>query len=305
MPAHSPNNRKQNRYLKQWYITVSEKDHGLPLHLVIPKHIPSISRDMVARYFSQGSVYLDQHRIFDSSRMVKTGETIRIPKTPNQVRCTFSVSSIDVLYEDPFIIVVNKPSGMASDDTLAGRVNTLPYILSQRYDRNQYLQTVHRLDMGTSGIMILSKKPATTRRLNEQFREHSVQKTYLAIVHGLLKNKDGRIESHLCRDPRDPRKFKSSQKDGKKSITIFRVRESHEDYSLVEVQLITGRTHQIRVHFAEQGNPILGDGLYGPPGIAARLMLHAFSISFVHPNSKKIMQLVAPEPEEFRRFFRE
>lgn len=196
----------------------------------------------------------------------------------------FAGQAIELIYADASLVLVNKPSGLLSvpgrgperQDSVASRVQSiLPDAL-----------IVHRLDMETSGLMLLARGKAAHRTLSIAFQDRKVGKNYVAVVAGRLDPPCGQIDFPLSTDwPNRPRQM-IDQAQGKPSLTLFRVSEQGEETARVELQPVTGRSHQLRVHLCGLGHPILGDGLYAPPAVQAmssRLLLHATMLSFAHP----------------------
>jgi len=203
---------------------------------------------------------------------------------------------IEILFENNDIIAVNKPEGITSN--LTREVEGLPSLLATAFSGKLYL--VHRLDKEASGIILLAKNPAAHRYLNDQFSQRTIQKTYLALVHGVIQDKSGVIDKPI-------RQFGSGRmgidpKGGKLSITEFEVEERLKDFTLVKAHPITGRRHQIRVHFYSIGHPVVGDLRYGDRAVQKafpRLMLHGQEISFQLPTGES-MTIRAPIPESFK-----
>lgn len=214
---------------------------------------------------------------------------------------------LEILYEDDDLAVVVKPCGMVvhpaagnEDGTL---VNALLFHLKNLSGIGGALRPgiVHRLDKDTSGLLLVAKNDAAHLALSNALKAREIHKTYRAVARGSFRESDGVIEAPIGRSPKDRKKM-AIVPDGRYARTEYRVLESLHGASLVDVNLITGRTHQIRVHFAHIGHPLLGDPLYGGkenrPAVG-RLMLHARRIEFTHPTSGKIMVFEAPEPPEF------
>lgn len=214
---------------------------------------------------------------------------------------------LEILYEDDDLAVVVKPCGMVvhpaagnEDGTL---VNALLFHLKNLSGIGGALRPgiVHRLDKDTSGLLLVAKNDAAHLALSNALKAREIHKTYRAVARGSFREPDGVIEAPIGRSPKDRKKM-AIVPDGRYARTEYRVLESLHGASLVDVNLITGRTHQIRVHFAYIGHPLLGDPLYGGkenrPAVG-RLMLHARRIEFTHPTSGKIMVFEAPEPPEF------
>jgi len=213
--------------------------------------------------------------------------------------------NLEILYEDDDIIVVNKPAGLLTVKTETDKTKTAQYILTDyirkgNYKSHRQIYVVHRLDQWTSGVLIFAKSHEIKEKLQEQWKE--TKKKYLAVVHGHLKQKEGVISSYLAENKffvvystKDPSK-------GKLAHTAYKVIKESERFSLVEVDLLTGRKNQIRVHLADLGHPIVGDRKYGKEDDEyKRLALHAKSISFKHPKSGKQMMFESKIPEYFKK----
>ncbi|HPQ42125.1 MAG TPA: RluA family pseudouridine synthase [bacterium] len=300
--------------MKKRFITIKKDDNGDRLDKIIPRHLKDLSRGRVRNLIAGGSVSVDGRRIRKNSFSVQTGQTIavyEVPESPQNASTppNGSVSSdrrsgnessrIAILFEDAWYLAVSKPAGMPSEETLQGRSGTLPHVLATELGYGA-VTIVHRLDMRTSGVMLISRKPAATKQLNRQFRERTVEKTYVALVHGAPADSACEIVSRIDRDPGDPRKYRSidpADSGGKEAVTRFRVLARSDRYALLSIDILTGRTHQIRVHMAESGHPVAGDHLYGPPDDPApRLMLHARSITFDCPRTGQRRTIEAPVP---------
>jgi len=201
---------------------------------------------------------------------------------------------LDLIYRDESLIVVNKPAGLLAvpgrgadkQDCLASRVQAeFPDAL-----------VVHRLDMATSGLLLFARGAEMQRRLSHLFRERLVAKRYVAMVSGRLELLAGEIDLPLMRDwPNRPRQ-KVDHESGKPSLTRYRVLAHDDGTTRVELEPVTGRTHQLRVHMAASGHPILGDALYGEEGRAERLLLHASALSFAHPLNAEPLVFVSEPP---------
>lgn len=215
---------------------------------------------------------------------------------------------LPILHEDKDIIVVEKPSGLLTIGTDRNKSRTAHYLLNDYVrkgnpkSRNR-VYVVHRLDQDTSGILIFAKSEQAKKFLQENWTH--TDKHYLAVVHGRLSPKEGTISSYLTENSA-LRVFSTSvAAKGKLSHTGYNVLQEGKGLSLVEIHLLTGRKHQIRVHFAEKGHPVAGDRKYGDgPLVSKRLALHARSISFLHPFSKKQMTFDTGMPDDFVRLFR-
>ena len=212
---------------------------------------------------------------------------------------------LTLLHEDKDIIVVEKPAGLLTIGTDRDKTRTVHYLLNDYVrkgnpkSRNRVF-VVHRLDRDTSGILIFAKSEVAKNFLQENWEQ--TDKHYLAIVHGSLSPKEGKISSSLAENSAHMVYTTHNPAKGKLSHTAYKVLKEFKGLSLVDVHLLTGRKHQIRVHFAEKGNPVAGDKKYGDgPVVSNRLALHARSISFIHPFNKRKMSFDTGMPEDFIR----
>ena len=211
---------------------------------------------------------------------------------------------LEILYEDKDILVINKPAGLLTVRTATTKLKTAHYILTD-YVRKGSLKsrkrifTVHRLDQWTSGVLIFAKSEDAKERLQDNWKQ--TQKTYVAVVHGQLKPKQGTITSYLFETKNYFVRSTTDKTKGKLAKTAYKVLKEAGQFSLVEIDLLTGRKNQIRVHLADKGNPIAGDRKYGKAKDAyKRLALHAKTISFSHPTTSQLMTFEAKLPSCFK-----
>lgn len=212
--------------------------------------------------------------------------------------------ALPVIYEDEHLIAIDKPSGMVvypaaghPHGTVINQVVSHCALASFGAPRRPGI--VHRLDEGTSGVLIIAKTDLAYLGMIEQFKRRTIEKIYLALVHGRIREDEGRIEGPIGRDPVRRQRMKILS-TGKVAITEFRVRERFPRTTLVEVRPLTGRTHQIRVHLSAIGHAVVGDKLYSSQqNVAPRLMLHAWQMKLAHPITGERLELVAPLPREF------
>ncbi len=278
-------------------LTVNEQA-GQRIDIVAGQLLPSLSRAHIRRLIDDGRITLNKET-------VKAGSKVRIG---DKLKTDFDESEIDkiedidlpVIYEDNNVIVVNKPAGIISHSR--GKYWNEPSVASfvrqktgQPGDR---AGIVHRLDRATSGVMICAKNSETMAWLQKQFSTRKVKKTYIAIVQGSLKEAEAIIDIPIERNPKAPSTFRTGA-NGKAAQTRYRVLQTVNGKSLVELTPLTGRTHQLRVHLKHLGFPIVGDELYGGLG-AARLMLHAKSLQLEISN-KDERTFDAPVPNEFNK----
>ena len=303
-------------------ITVADTDAGLRLDRIVAKHCPQLSRTRVQELIASGLIRLNGKTAKDSHK-VHAGDTIEVVPQPRPaLRAEAETIPLDVLYEDEDVIAINKPAGMTVH---AGAGNSHGTLVNALLGRGQSLSQsgdtlrpgiVHRLDKETSGVLLVAKNDFAHARLAEAFRERSIQKIYVALVQGALKEERGRIELAIARDPN-----RRTRMTAKRAALLHNAREARTDWqvlaridstSLLEVQLHTGRTHQIRVHFSALRHPIVGDTLYGAAGqlhvgrttlpSLGRNFLHAAKIAFAQPRTGQPIHLTAPLPPELRAF---
>ncbi len=245
-----------------------------------------------------------------SSYKVQKGDEIKIEKVvAKEISLEAQEIPIDVLYEDNDIIVINKPKGMVvhpangnPDGTLVNAVMAICKDSLSGIGGEIRPGIVHRLDKDTSGVIIVAKNDKAHINLSEQIKNHEVEKTYIALVRGSIPENEATINMPIGRSTKDRKKM-AVTKSGKNAVTHFKVLKRHNNYTLLEVKIETGRTHQIRVHLAEIGFPIIGDGVYSNGknewGVEGQC-LHAKSIRFKHPITQKEMLIEAPLPEYFK-----
>lgn len=237
----------------------------------------------------------------------KVGDMVEImPPVVKELELIPQNIPLDIIYEDEDVLVVNKPQGMVvhpspghPDGTL---VNALLYHVKNLSTINDVIRPgiVHRIDKDTSGLLMVAKNDAAHLSLAQQLKDKTTTRKYLAIVHGTFSHELGTVDAPLGRSPID-RKKQAVVKDGRHAVTHFKVLETFDKYSLLELQLETGRTHQIRVHMAYINHPVAGDPLYGPKKTLAGhgQFLHAAELGFTHPRTGEKMFFEVPAPQNF------
>jgi 23S rRNA pseudouridine1911/1915/1917 synthase len=224
--------------------------------------------------------------------------------------------ALDIVHEDDDIIIINKPQGMvvhpAHGNYSGTVVNALLEHCGSLSDCNSLTGIngvmrpgiVHRIDKDTSGIIVIAKTNVAHLSLSDQLKEHSITRKYIALLEGRLKNDSGRVETLIGRNPRDRKQMAIVSVNGKKAITHFRVLERFENHTLIEASLETGRTHQIRVHMAYLGHPVVGDTVYGfkkQRFDTKGQLLHAKLLGFIHPTKNEYVEFEAPLPDYFEK----
>jgi pseudouridine synthase, RluA family len=267
-----------------------------------------LSRSYVQKLINEGNVTVNG-RIVKPNYKVKKDDSIII-NIPEPVKLDVVAEDIklDILYEDDDVIVINKPQGMvvhpAAGNYSGTLVNALLKHCSHLSGINGVIRPgiVHRIDKDTSGVIIAAKNDTAHRNLAEQIKNHTVNRIYIALVEGIIKTDNGTIEGAIGRHPVDRKKM-DIVPNGKHAVTHFRVLERFESHTLIEAKLETGRTHQIRVHMAHIGHPVVGDPLYGRSKKKFDLKgqaLHAEILGFLHPATGEYMEFRAPIPPYFQ-----
>ncbi|MBN2574038.1 MAG: RluA family pseudouridine synthase [Deltaproteobacteria bacterium] len=288
---------------------------GRRLDLVLADCIGSVSRTQLARHIAEGAVGLNG-RAAAPSQKVRAGDVIAWrPPAVRQVELVAEDIPLRVVYEDAHLLVVDKPAGLVVHPAAGHAAGTLVNALLARCRDLRGIGgelrpgIVHRIDKDTSGLLVVAKDDATMNALGADFKVHRVRRVYEALVVGRPARASGRIDTLHGRDPRDRKKFSIKVKAGKRAVTNWRVLEEIGEAARLEAELETGRTHQVRVHFAAMGCPLLGDTTYGRPprdrhvrAIGKQLgrqALHARVLGFHHPRSGQWMQFASPPPADF------
>ena len=264
------------------------------------------SRNEIKNLLTKGKVQINNNVIKPSYLVQENDEITIIIEEAFEGKIEKKDIKIDVVYEDADVIVVNKESGMVVhpanghyDDTL---VNALMYHCTDLSTINGEIRPgiVHRIDKDTSGLLVACKNDHAHNHIAKQLKEKSSTRIYLAVVYGNFEHNYGKIDAPIARDPYDRKKM-AIVEGGKEAVTHFKVLERYGDFSLLELKLETGRTHQIRVHMNYIGHPVLGDPLYGKKKNVTPFgqYLHAATLGFVHPSTNKFMEFKAEPPKEF------
>jgi 23S rRNA pseudouridine1911/1915/1917 synthase len=245
------------------------------------------------------------------SYRVRAGDAVAVEiPPPRPLETQPEKITLDVLFEDDDLVVINKPAGMVVHPAAGNFTGTLVNALLH-HCRGQLAGIggverpgiVHRLDKGTSGCIVVAKTDVAHQGLVAQFKVRRVKKIYRAVCIGRLARLAGKIESVIGRSERDRKKMSATARRGRPALTEYRVLKQHAETALVELTLHTGRTHQIRVHMAHIGHPLVGDSIYGKMKIAvARPMLHAYKLGFTHPRTGEPMEFTAPLPADFKPY---
>lgn len=289
---------------------VEEKNAGIRLDQFLTKKFPDMSRSFLQKKIKEENVRINGKSV-KAGYKLNAGECIEFTvEPPKELSVEPENIPLDILFEDEDIIVINKPKQMvvhpAPGHYSGTVVNALLYHCKDSLSGiNGILRPgiVHRIDQDTTGAIVICKNDYAHNFIAEQLKEHSITRTYHAIVHNHVVQKEGTIESTLGRHPVDRKKMAMNVKNGKKAITHYKVLDSlNGKFTHICCNLETGRTHQIRVHMASIGNPILGDAVYGPAKCPFKLTgqtLHAKTLGFIHPRTKAYIEFDAPLPDYF------
>ncbi|GEA15048.1 pseudouridine synthase [Moorella sp. E308F] len=292
-------------------LEVTPEDRGKRLDSWLAGKLEGVSRSRVQQLLDAGKVAFSGGGRPKANYRLRGEEKIQV-NLPEPVRLEVRPEPIplDILYEDEDVIVVNKPQGMvvhpAPGNEHGTLVNALLYHCGDLSGINGVLRPgiVHRLDKDTSGILVAAKNDAAHLGLAAQVKAHSMKRVYLALVHGVVTEPRGRIEAPIGRHPVDRQRMAVTDKNSREAITHYRVLEQFDRYTLLEARLETGRTHQIRVHMAFLGHPVVGDPKYGPrrcPFDLPGQLLHAGCLGFNHPVRGDYLEFTAPPPPIFLR----
>ena len=280
-------------------------------------HYPDKTRTYWQRMIKKGLIRLNGVTIFSTKHPVLEPTTIDIDQECLEESELFAENiPLNIVYEDQYLIVINKPAGMvvhpAHGHNTGTLVNALLYYCKDLSGIGGVKRPgiVHRLDKDTSGLIVVAKNDEAHVFLSQQFHPDTKQasRLYKAIIHGVPQKMEDTLDFAISKDSRHFDRMRVSTKDdAKPAITHYKVlsvfgtsnEALHKRYSLVECELFTGRTHQIRVHFSHIRHPIAGDTLYGSPRTYIRLMLHAYSLSFIHPSTNDMMNFQAEPPADF------
>jgi 23S rRNA pseudouridine1911/1915/1917 synthase len=303
----------------QQNLTAASTDAGRRLDLFLAERVPQLSRTRIQELTREGKVRVDGN-VAKAAHRISAGETIEIEVLPRPAMQALPEDlPLDVLCVDDDFVIVNKPAGMVvhagAGHARGTLVNALLHRLGKLSEAGGALRPgiVHRLDRETSGAMVVARNDKAHEHLSEQFRSRNVRKIYVALVHGKMPSDSGTITLPISRDPNRRTRMTARAKKGRHARTDWRAIARLDGYTLVELALHTGRTHQIRAHFSAIGHPVVGDTLYGAPRnlrvgkrtlpLLERNFLHAARIGFSHPSSGEWVEVRAPLPQDLRVYF--
>jgi 23S rRNA pseudouridine1911/1915/1917 synthase len=302
--------------------TVTDEDRGVRLDVFVSHKYPSLSRSQVKKLIDDGEIQVNEIPVSKAGLKLRSGDAVEFAIREAQPSTVLAQDiPLQILYEDRHLLVIDKPAGMVIHPAPGHREGTLVNAILHHCDDLSGIGgvirpgIVHRLDKETSGVLLVAKNDETHRHLSDQFKAHLVRKTYKALVFGSPREDEGVIELPVGRHPADRKKMSTTSRRGKEAVTRWRVVGRYGEVTLLDVDIETGRTHQIRVHLSAMGYPVIGDLVYGGTGrlksvkdaaLRSRLSamprqaLHAWRIGFTHPRENRELEFTAPLPEDMR-----
>lgn len=295
---------------------VEDNEEGTRIDRYLPGLMKDCSRSFIQKLLKDGKVSLTGKTVKASYKVQKGDQIEVLVPEPEELEILPEDIPLDILYEDDDILIVNKPKGMVVHPAAGHYSHTLVnavlfHCKDQLSGINGVLRPgiVHRIDMDTTGALVICKNDFSHQKLAEQLAVHSITRKYRALVHGNLKDDSGTVIGAIGRHPTDRKKMAVNEKNGKPAVTHYRVLKRFGSFTYIECELETGRTHQIRVHMASIGHPLVGDMIYGPRKCPFRDLqgqtLHAMVLGFVHPGTGKYLEVTAPLPEYFENLLSE
>lgn len=291
------------------YFTV-ENEAGERIDKFLSEELEDCSRSYIQKLMKEQNVKVNEKAVKSSYRLV-LGDRVEVTLPElKEPEIAAEDLPLDILYEDKDVIVINKPKQMvvhpAPGHYSGTLVNALLYHCKDELSGiNGTMRPgiVHRIDMDTTGSLIICKNDAAHRCLSEQLKEHSINRIYVAIVHGNIKEDSGTVNAPIGRHPTERKKMSVHAKNAREAVTHYQVLKRFGNYTYIQCKLETGRTHQIRVHMASIGHPLLGDVVYGPkkcpyPKLQGQT-LHAKTLGFIHPTTGEYVEVEAPLPKYF------
>ena len=287
--------------------TTGPGDAGQRLDHFLQEQLPQYSRSRLQDWIKAGQVIVNGTAA-KASLTLRGGESIEVsPADLPQLKAAPEDLPLEILYQDAAVIAIDKPAGLVVHAGAGAHAGTLVNRLVHHFATLSQVGgelrpgIVHRLDKGTSGVLLVARNDSAHQALAAQFAGRTIEKMYLALVHGRVRADEGRITKPIARDPVRRTRMTTRLATGRSALTEYRVLQRFEKFSYLEVRIGTGRTHQIRVHLASLGHPVAGDRLYGAPA-AERIFLHSWRIAFISPAKGERVAVESPLPVDLRRW---
>ncbi len=286
-------------------LKVTTREAGKRIDVAMMEFAPShTSRTVIQNLIKTGYITVNSQKTKPSYKL-KNGDRVEAAFPPPELPVIPPEEiPLNVIYEDEHLIVINKQAGLVTHPTVKRTTGTLVNALLWRFQEKNQPFIVHRLDKDTSGVIVVAKDPETQRLLSAQFKARKIKKTYLALVEGRIRDRKGEINVPIARNPQ-VRTRMDVLSWGRNALSFYEVLREFGECTLLKVRIMTGRTHQIRVHMKYIGHPVVGDAIYGvrvryPLEWVKRQLLHAAVLEIFHPFTEKRMRFVAPLAEDFK-----
>jgi 23S rRNA pseudouridine1911/1915/1917 synthase len=298
-----------DKYLEEFMMQVEKEEEDIRIDRYLSEKLANQSRSYLQKLLKENNITVNGLPIKSSYKVQAGDQVCLIMPELKEPDILPEEIPLDILYEDNDVLVINKPKNMVVHPSAGHYTNTIVNaVMFHCKDNlsgiNGVLRPgiVHRIDMDTTGAIVICKNDMAHQNLAEQLKEHTITRKYHAIVCGNIREDEGTVSAAIGRHPVDRKKMAVNERNGKSAVTHYRVLERFGNNTYIECQLETGRTHQIRVHMASKGHPLLGDSLYGPSKCPFNLQgqcLHAMILGFIHPSTGEYIEFEAPLPEYF------
>ena len=300
--------------MEQYYLEIQEEETGRRIDRFLSEQFPEYSRSFWQKLIKEEKISVNGKPIKSNYKTNRKDQIQVVIPEPEVLEIEPENIPLDILYEDDDLLIVNKPKGMVVHPSAGHPNHTLVNALLYHCQGNLSgingmirPGIVHRIDQDTTGSLGVCKHDFSQHLLASQLKVHSITRKYRAIVHGVMKEEEGTVNQPIGRHPVDRKKMAINLKNGKEAVTHYRVLDRFRNFTYIECQLETGRTHQIRVHMSSIHHPILGDEIYGPAKSPYHLQgqtLHAMVLGFHHPRTEKYLEVSAPLPEYFEKLLK-
>ena len=295
-------------------IDVLESQSGIRIDKFLSDELPEMSRSYIQKLIKDDQVTVNGKIVKANYKLVANDFVVVCQPELKEPDILAENIPLHILYEDDDLLIINKPKGMVVHPSAGHYSGTLVnalmfYCKDELSGINGVMRPgiVHRIDMDTTGSLLVCKNDFSHQHIAQQLKEHSIRRVYHAIVHGVIEEEEGTVDAPIGRHPIERKKMSINYKNGKEAVTHYKVIQRFKNYTYIQCQLETGRTHQIRVHMASIKHPLLGDQLYGPQKNPFKLQgqsLHAKIIGIIHPRTNAYIEADAPLPEYFEKLLK-